>query len=427
MQNIFKKRTIFDKIWNYIDDHRIILLNGPRQVGKTTLLKMIKEKLISEKGVSENQILWFDLEQTTNLTIWSKQTTALDSLPKDTSQKYYLFIDEFQRSPEIGSTLKVIHDHYPHIKPIITGSASWYLNINESMAGRKIVIPIFPLSFFEYLDWVSNEIDNKSQFFKIFSKNITSASTKAIENVNEQFHNFANWGGYPRVVLEADKTPEQKISLLNELIDSYLTRDIQLWSYKANTLEVKKLLGLLSGQIGNILSVDHLSRDSKLGRELITNRLDLLQNTFILKLIPPYFTNKIKEITKSPKVYLVDSGFRNALINTFSTQAQTPDFGYLVENVVMTELEKTKTATDQLYFWRTVRQQEVDIILKREDQLIPIEVKGGNQTTIPSGLKSFIRAYQPKEAYVLNWSIVKDEQYQDCQVKFRPIWFVNSI
>ncbi len=93
----------------------------------------------------------------------------------------------------------------------------------------------------------------------------------------------------------------------------------------------------------------------------------------------------------------------------------------------MTELEKTKTATDQLYFWRTVRQQEVDIILKREDQPIPIEVKGGNQTTIPSGLKSFIRAYQPKEAYVLNWSIVKDKQYQNCSVKFRPIWFVNSI
>lgn len=427
MQNTFKKRTIFNKIWDYIDDHRIILLNGPRQVGKTTLLKMVKEKLLSEKNVSENQILWFDLEQTGSLTIWSKQTTAIDSLPKDTSQKYYLFIDEFQQAKNIGSTLKVIHDHYPNIKPIITGSASWYLNIDESMAGRKIVIPVFPLSFTEYLDWTSNKINNKLQFFNIFSKNIITASAEAIKNINEQFQNFANWGGYPRVVLDADNIPEQKISLLNELIDSYLTRDIQLWSYKANALEVKKLLGLLSGQIGNILSIDQLSRDSELGRELVTNRLDVLQNTFILKLVPPYFTNKIKEITKSPKIYLIDGGFRNALINTFSIQAKTPDFGHLVENIVMTELEKTKNIIDQLYFWRTVRRQEVDIIIKRENRLIPIEVKGGNQTTVPSGLKSFIRAYQPKEAYVLNWSIVKDEQYKDCSVKFRPIWFVNNI
>ncbi len=122
---MLKNRKIFPKIWKEIDSHHIILLNGARQVGKTTLMKMVREKLISERNISENKILWFDLEQTDDLEQWKTQRDALNILPlKNTSGKYYLFIDEFQRSPEIGSTLKVIHDHYPHIKPIITGSAS---------------------------------------------------------------------------------------------------------------------------------------------------------------------------------------------------------------------------------------------------------------------------------------------------------------
>lgn len=425
MQKKFKNRKIFSEIWKYIDDDRIVLLNGPRQVGKTTLLKMVEEKLISEKNISKNQILWFDLEKSNHLNIWSKQTIAIDNLPKDSTKKYYLFIDEFQQAENIGSTLKVIHDHYPHIKAIITGSASWYLNINESMAGRKIVIPVFPLSFVEFLEWQSVENNNKLEFFKLFSKNITSAPADAIQTINEQFQKFINWGGYPRIVLEQDN--DQKIKLLNELIDSYLTRDIKIWSYRANILEIKKLLSLLAGQIGNTLSIDQLSNDSGLGRELLSNRLDLLQNTFILKLTPPYFTNKIKEITKSPKIYLIDSGLRNSLLNNFSTQAKTTEFGHVVENVAMTELEKNKRITDQLCFWRTVRQQEVDIILKNGNKNTPIEIKGGNQKTIPSGLRSFIRTYQPKEAYVLNWSIIKDEEYKDCQVHFRPVWFITNI
>ncbi len=422
---MFKPRKIFSQIWSYIDDHRIILLNGPRQSGKTTLMKMVKEKLVKERKISTEKILWFDLEKTNDLETWSWQTNALDSLPKDKSQRYYLFIDEFQQAPNIGSTLKVIHDHYPHIKTIVTGSASWYLNIDESMAGRKIVIPIFPLNFIEFLEWNSTPENNLLAFFQTFSKNIAAISATATKIINQYFYQFAAWGGYPQVVLAPND--QQKISTLNELISSYLTRDIKIWHYRATTLEVKKLLTLLAGAVGNILSIERLSKDTELGRELISRRLDLLKNTFILCLIPPYFNNKRKEITKSPKIYLIDSGLRNALIKTFLVQKQTPEFGRIAENAVATELLKNISLTDQLFFWRTIKQQEVDIILKRETQLIPIEVKGGNQTTIPTGLKAFIRAYQPTKAYVLNWSVVKDEEYRDCAVYFRPLWFAGLI
>ena len=420
---MFKNRKILPKIWEKIDSHHIIILNGARQVGKTTLLKMIKEKLISEKGVSENQILWFDLEQTDDLEQWETQRDALNTLPlKDTSQKHYLFIDEFQRSSEIGSTLKVIHDHYPHIKPIITGSASWYLNIDESMAGRKIVIPVWPLDFEEFINWHNDEKIN--HYINILN-NTQQLPSGLIKTVNQKLISFLAFGGYPAINNLTNN--EDKISTLKDLVDSYLTRDIKIWNYKANPLQVKKLLTLLSSHVGNLLEKQKLSNNTELSRVALDNRLELLQNTFILYLIKPFFKNKIKELTKNPKVYLIDFGLRNYLLNDFSILPKTIDFGALTENFVVTELLKNINVLENIYFWRTRRQQEVDIILKREDQLIPIEVKGGNQTTIPSGLKSFIRAYQPKEAYVLNWSIVKDEQYQDCQVKFRPIWFVNSI
>lgn len=417
------EQNIKNKIWKYIDDDRIILLNGARQTGKTTLIKMIKEKLLQEKGVSENQILWFDLEQIDDLDIWETQRNALNSLPlKNISKKYYLFVDEFQKSSEIGSTLKVIHDHYPHIKPIITGSASWYLNIDESMAGRKIVIPIWPLNFEEFIDW--QDAQKTKQYLSVF-KETEQLPSGSVENINKKLLSFLSFGGYPGVNLSNDD--DTKISILQDLINSYLTRDIKLWNYKANSLQVKKLLLLLSAQIGELLNKQYLTSNSELNRVALENRLELLQNTFILHLLSPYFINKKKEIVRNPKAYLIDIGLRNSLLNNFSIIPEIPEFGHIMENFAVIELLKNKNSTDKIHFWQNRQNQEVDIIIKRENKLIPIEVKGGNYASVPSGLKSFIRTYQPKKAFVLNWSIIKDEQYKNCLVKFRPIWFVNNI
>ncbi len=421
---MFKNRKIFSYIWHYIDDDRIILLNGARQTGKTTLMKMIKEKLITEKDVSTENILWFDLEQTADLDQWKTQTDALNILPlTNTKQKYYLFIDEFQRAPQIGSTLKVIHDHYPHIKPIITGSASWYLNIDESMAGRKIVIPVWPLSFTEFINWQkdSQQINHYLKTLKNLPHNLPTLN----KIINQKLVSFLSFGGYPAINLTENHS--EKKNILNDLVNSYLTRDIQIWNYRANPLQVRKLLTLLAAQIGCLLEKQNLSVNTELGRVALQNRLDLLENTFVLKLIPPYFTNKIKELTRNPKVYLIDTGLRNLLLDNFPAKPQTKDFGLLTENFVVIELLKKLKVTEKIYFWRIRQGQEVDIILKRETKLIPIEVKGGNQTTIPTGLKAFIRAYQPKTAYVLNWSIAKDEEYKGCLVRFRPLWFASFI
>jgi predicted AAA+ superfamily ATPase len=410
------KRKIIANIWENIDNSKIFLLNGARQVGKTTILKIIKQKLIQEKNIAEDCIFWYDLEKTDHLQIWSSQTAALSLLPIKSDKKYYIFIDEFQKSKNIGSILKVLHDHHPNFKIIITGSATWYLNIDESLAGRKKIFPIWPLSFSEFIE----HHNDAAPYYKSILNNIETAIPAGIEKLNNILLEFLAFGGYPEVVL-AKKN--DKIKILSELLNSYLTRDIQIWNYTANSIQVKNILTLLSSQVGSLLETSNLSNNSGLGRTALMNRLELLENTFILYLTKPFFTNKIKELTKNPKIFLIDTGFRNMLLGNFSVLPQTPEFGRLAENFAATELAKNLKEADALYFWRTPGGQEVDLILKREGKIIPAEVKSGNESAVPSGLKSFIHKYSPEIAYVLNWTIIKDEKINNTKILFRPLWW----
>ena len=414
------KREIFSKIWEKIDSHEILLLNGPRQVGKTTLMNQIKEKLITERKVSPEHIFWFDLEMSEDLLIWSEQTSALSALPiNDAVNKYYLFIDEFQKSKTIGSTLKVIHDHYPLIKIIITGSASWYLNIDESLAGRKRVIPIWPLSFYEFLDLPKNH--KTKILFEAAVKQIKNTAGKTIEIINGHLLKYLSYGGYPAVITADAKAEKEKI--LSEIINSYILKDIQLYNYSANTLQVKKILTLLADRVGSLLDINNLALNAGLGRTAMLNRLDLLRNTFILHLLPPYFTNKTKELVKNSKAYLIDSGLKNRLMDNFSLLPQTKYLGQAAENYILAELLKKIGDQPTFFYWRTKTGQEVDFIIKQDNELIPIEVKSGNEQNLPNNLRQFITLYKPKTAFLLNWSVVKDVKFEQCQIKFRPLWF----
>ena len=418
MNKIMIERSIFREIWEEIDSHRIILLNGARQVGKTTLLKTIMETLKEKKGIIDDQLHYVDLEDVNQLLIWNSQQTALQILPKD-GKKHYFFIDEFQNADTIGSTLKMIHDHHPDIKLIITGSASWYLDTDESLAGRKRVISVWPFSFGEFLRAVLDPKEHLSLYKDSLPNDVT------VQLFNEQLATFLLFGGYPEVTFLSSK--EEKLHVLSELVNSYLRKDIKIWNYAANTLEVKKLLSILATQIGSQLSVSGLSNSAGMGMSVVSNRLDLLQNTFVIRLIQPFFQNKQKEIIKSPKSFLIDTGWRNALLNITSILPGSPDMGLLAENFVVTELLKKVSDTEVVSFWRTRQGQEVDVVLVRDGARIPIEVKSGDQSSVPSGLKAFIREYAPKEAFVLNRSIVQDTVYQKCTVHFRPIWFASFI
>ena len=421
-----KNREIFAKIWESIDNQNIILLNGARQVGKTTLLKMIKEKLQKEKGVPASNIFWYDLEQSTDLEIWRDQTKVLSRLPLRSSERHYIFIDEFQLSSTIGSTLKVIHDHYPHIKCLTTGSLSWWVTVEESMAGRKQVFNIWPLSFAEFADWNQNETINK--IINLSGKSDTNPQITAseIELVNQEMLRHMTYGGYPAVV-NTNNTAE-KTSLLNELANSYITRDIQHFNRAADPVQTRKLLMLLANASSSLFDINRISTDSGLGRTALLNRIGWLEHMFIIRLARPFFTNKIKELVKNPKLFMNDLGLRNLLLQNYSVLPATNDFGYLAENFVANELFKhTDDFLHPLHFWRTKTGHEVDMVIKSGKNTLPIEIKGGYCENIPSGLAAFIKTYHPKQAYILNWSVIKNEKYLDCQIFFRPLWWASIL
>lgn len=153
-----------------------------------------------------------------------------------------------------------------------------------------------------------------------------------------------------------------------------------------------------------------------------------MASAFVLHTLPPYHTNAHKELVKAPKVFVVDTGLRNSLVGTFTIDPHTPLFGMLAENFVVTELlKKRQTVFDKLSFWRTKDGREVGVVLERRDTRIPIEVKAGAVERVPTGLRAFIRAYKPKDAYVLNWSVVQDIVYEGCTVHFRPILFAAHV
>lgn len=412
-------RDNFSSIWKKINSHEIILLNGPRQVGKTTIMKELMKKLKIEKNVKNEQIIYYDLEISEDLIIWSDQKIALSTLPKnDIYKKYYIFIDEFQKSESIGSTLKVIHDHYPHIKLIITGSASWYLDINESLMGRKRVFPIWQLSFSEFLNLERN---NKVKIiFKSSFDNILNINKEALTLINNSLIEFITYGAYPEVVMA--KSNSEKKAILSEILNSYILKDIQLYNFSASSIQVRKILMLLSDRVGSLLDINNLSLNVELGRTAILSRLDLLKNTFVLNLLSPFYTNKTKEIVKNPKAYISDLGLRNKILDNFNIVSQTKYFGQNIENFIMTEFLKNNKK-NLVYYWRSKNKLEVDFVIKKNINLTPIEIKSGNEENVPDGLKQFISNYKPKEAYVLNWSIIKNINYKNTKVKFRPLWY----
>ncbi len=418
MNQTYIQRSVFEAVWLEVPSDKVIFLTGARQVGKTTILRHLMERLNTERAVPPSHLHFVDLENTQDLAVWDDQATALATLPKSAEQTHYYFIDEFQNARTIGVTLKVIHDHHPHIKLIVTGSASWYLDINESLAGRKRVFTIWPFSFAEYLHAVAPE-----QVRSLYR--LQDVPPAAPDILNSHLTEFLTFGGYPEVVLTQER--ERKAELLEGLMSAYLLKDVRLWQYSANTLEVQKLLALLSSQVGSLLSQSDLARNTGLGATALKNRLELLQTTFILHTLPPYHTNPQKELVKAPKAFVVDTGLRNSLLGTFSITPHTPLFGILAENFVVTELLKKRSVFEKLSFWRTKDGKEVDVVLQRNNALIPIEVKSGNAEHISTGLRAFIRTYTPKEAYMLNWSIVQDVMYEGCNVHFRPIWFAGRL
>jgi len=337
------KRDIENSILERLFKGKVLLIFGPRQVGKTTLIKKIGE-------LSGVPYLYLNGDEPD---IRSELKNASSGLLKNLFGKHQLIlIDEAQRIENIGLTIKLAFDTLPNVQIIASGSSSFELaNVaNEPLTGRKIEYHLFPFSITELIE--ANGLLNEKRLL----------SQRLI------------YGSYPDVV----NNPGEEIQLLNQLTNSYLYKDLfALDGIKKNSL-FENLAKALALQLGQEVSYSELSKLLGVDKNTIEKYLNLMEQAFIIFRLPALNRNVRNEIKKGKKYYFYDNGVRNSILADFNSLELRTDKGSLWENYLISERWKTysyQALYGHRYFWRTTQQQEIDYIEERDAKMYAFEFK----------------------------------------------------
>ena len=333
------ERTFLEKLHSKLENGKVVAIYGPRRVGKTSAIRHFLASFPGKilEGVGD------DIELR-NILSSEKKNLILSSF-----EGYDLiFIDEVQRIPNIGWGLKLLIDHNPALKVIVTGSSSFELSgqISEPLTGRSWTMQMYPISMKEISEWRGNM------------------------ELRQRLHEYLIYGCYPEVMTATN--PNEKIEYLIELRNSYLFKDILELENIQNAAKLTDLLKLLAFQIGHEVSLNELGNALGIAKQTVERYLDLLEKTFIIKKLSGFSRNLRKEVTKTSRYYFLDNGVRNALINNFNQPDSRNDMGQLWENFCFSERLKKqewKPLHSNNYFWRTYDQQEIDLIEERDGSL----------------------------------------------------------
>lgn len=349
------KNTLIEKF----NSGKAIVLIGPRQVGKSTLINSI---------LKEKDFLFLDGDDFSVQQQLSEPST--NYLKRLIGDKKIVFIDEAQRIKHIGITSKIIIDQFKDVQLILSGSSAFELNneINEPLTGRKWEYNMYPISF--------EELEKTIGFLE----------------VNSQLEQRIIYGMYPDVINHVGKEQE----VLENLINSYLYKDILMLSGIKKADSLQKLTQALALQIGNKVSYNELSQLIGVNKETVSSYIDLLEKAFVLFRVNPFSRNLRNEIKTNRKVYFYDTGLRNALISNYNSLALRQDKGALWENFLISERVKYlkyHKRYSKTYFWRTAQQQEIDWVEEIDGKITAFQFKWKSKKKVKFPQK-FIDAYQ---------------------------------
>lgn len=348
---------------------KVILLLGARQVGKSTLIKVLSQKF-------EEPVLWMDGENADVQLMFEDMNT--EKAKHIVGKHKILVIDEAQKIHNIGSVLKIYADYHKDIQVVASGSSAFELRniLNEPLTGRKFEYHLYPLSFNEMV------------------------ATTDLLHEQRQLSQRMRFGCYPEVVVNVDDSER----LLRFLSDSYLYKDVFLFKGIKKPEKMLELLKLLAWQLGCEINYNELSGILKLDNQTVESYIYLLEQAFVVYKLPSYHSNQRNELKKAKKFFFNDLGIRNALINDFRPVEIRTDVGGLFENYMINELRKLNTYKRfyaNMYFWRTTDQQEVDLILEKNNHLHLFEFKW-NPSKMAKLTKSFSNIYSDFTFHVIN-------------------------
>ncbi|MBL7137818.1 MAG: ATP-binding protein [Bacteroidales bacterium] len=410
------QRTIFQQLYDHLQFQEITLITGSRQVGKSTLMRMLEEKL-RQQG---KPTLFLQLDKEEDRVFFVSQRALIDRFQQEFGkQRGYLFIDEIQMKEDAGLFIKGIYDQDLNVKFILSGSGSLELRakIQESMAGRKRVFEVMPLTFFEFADY---------RFGHSNSDNLGFALMKDVNRALLLLNEYLNFGGYPRVVLS--NSEEERFETINEIYRSYLEKDIHPLVQGHGPEVYSRLIRLLAAQTGQMINLSTLANETQTSLPTIRKYLWYAERTFFLKMIPPLHGNKVKEITKSPVVYFLDPGMRNLAIRMFGNVHNHRDYGFVFQNIICTTLLNVlQRHIYDLHFWRTTNKAEVDFVIERYENPLPVEVKYSAMKIpeITRSLRSFMAHYNPTDAWVINLTLSDTQKIDNTTIHFIPLFKVQ--
>lgn len=407
------RRQLYADLQAHLARKEITILTGARQVGKTTLLKVLQQDL-TERG---ERVLAFNLDISRDRPYFADQERLLEKIRLEWGEGGgYVFIDEMQRQENAGLFLKGLYDRDLPYKFVVSGSGSLELkeNIQESLTGRKRLFELPPVSFEEFVHHRTNyRYEGRlGDFFRTEDKQTT-----------QWLREYLNVGGYPRILTEPSLA-ERKL-LLDEIFSSYLERDISSLLNLRRPDAFVLLIKLLADRIGTPLNKSQLATQTGLSAATLNQYLWFAEKTFVIKTLTPFFRNAKKELTKAPEVFFVDLGLRNFALNLVGQIGEPHNTGPVFENFVYQLLQaQCRRSGGRLHYWRTQNQAEVDFVVNQGQTVIPYEVKyqALKQPTLSRSFRSFLQQYQPPEAYLINLSLHADIIVEQTEVKVRPFW-----
>lgn len=379
-------RNIINKLASEITQPEINILLGPRQVGKTTILKQLQARA-ERQGL---KTAFFDLEQPQILAGFNTSDSAVSDMIRKGGK--VIFIDEFQYLENASKIFKSIYDSDAKTKIFCSGSSSLEIHkhLKESLAGRRFTFKIYPLTYGEL-----------KAHFKDY-----------------KLETYLRYGGMPG--LTATESLERKQLILSELLSSYILKDVKSLVKEENIKAFNHLMYLLAQNQGSLISVNSLANEINLSSKAVNRYLDILEGTYVNSRVFSFSTNLGNELKKSCKTYLYDLGIRNSILKDFSPLGQRQDKGALLETYVFLKLAGDITPNKEIKFWRTKEGDEVDFILLKDRKPTPIEVKSGLKTPeIPKGLRKFIQRYKKvNKAFVINETISETIHQETCDITF---------
>lgn len=382
------QREILQKIKPWLGKEKILIIKGARQVGKTYLLREIKKDL--EKA--DKKVAYLLADEIDNKPILKSSASLelyLEQYFNFPNEFVYLMIDEFQVIKEAGLLLKNIFDkHKNKIQLIVSGSSALEINKNsEYLTGRAIHFNIDRVNFKEYFDFREG-LDTKRYSFTDF-KELEIFFETFKPKLELSMGEYLSYGGYPEVL--TTQGAEEKEIILKSIIKTYIDKDIINQLNVENVTGFNNLIKILAGQIGQLVNSHELSNTANISINTLKKYLEILTGTYIIDLVTPYFKNIRSEISKMPKVYILDIGIRNYLLRSFGAGLEGP--GGIIENFVYNTL-LAQYGKEYIHFYRTSGGAEIDFVIEdKNNKLMLCEVKYRNKVKVPVIMKNFEERY----------------------------------